>query len=165
MLEKDILKIEGRKMQILISACLAGKKCRYDGNAKPNSTAIKLYEAGQALLVCPEVDGGMPTPRLPSEIVKSSNGEVKVISRKGCDVTSFFQKGAEKTLEKAKSSNIKTALLKAKSPSCGCGKIYDGTFSGRLVPGNGLAADLLLKNGIKVFTEENTEKLLELINT
>lgn len=135
---------------ILISACLAGIPCRYDGRDTANQNIIKLLKEGKAIPVCPEQLGGLSTPRIPCEITKN-----KVINKTGNDLTENFTKGAEIVLDIAKKCNCKTAILKSKSPSCGTGKIYDGTFSGNLINGNGITADLLIANGIEVFTEDN----------
>jgi len=134
----------------LCSACLLGIKCRYDGESKPNDKVIELAKKEILIPVCPEQLGGLPTPREPAE----QRGE-KVVTRSGRDVTKNFAKGAEQVLELAKLFNIKEAILKQKSPSCGCGKIYDGTFSNRLIEGDGVTVVLLKKNGIKVITEED----------
>jgi uncharacterized protein YbbK (DUF523 family) len=104
--------------------------------------------------VCPEILGGLPTPREPAE----QKGK-KVITKSGKDVTKYFEKGAKEVLKIAKILKIKKAILKQKSPSCGCGKIYDGTFSKRLIKGDGVTAKLLKKNGIEVFTEENIDSM------
>lgn len=133
----------------LVSACLAGVNCKYNGKNNLVEEIKKLVEDGKAVLVCPEQLGGLPTPRLPSEIKKD-----KVINIKGEDVTEEFFKGAYETLKIAKLYGIKTAILKSKSPSCGNHKIYDGTFSGRLINGYGITAKLLIKNGIDVMNED-----------
>ncbi|AFS77935.1 hypothetical protein Curi_c08650 [Gottschalkia acidurici 9a] len=138
----------------IISACLAGIDCKYDGKNNKNEKILKLVQEGKAILVCPEQLGGLSTPRLPSEIVPD-NGNVKVISNNGKDVTENFLKGAEETLKIAKMMGIKKAILKARSPSCGYGKIYDGTFSKTIIKGNGVTSELLEKNGIKIYTEED----------
>lgn len=130
---------------ILVSACLAGFKCKYNGEANTDMNIVELVKKGVAIPVCPEQLGGLPTPRVPSEII----GE-KVFSKDGTDVTEQFEKGAHRTLEIAKLYNCTEAILKSKSPSCGFGKIYDGTFSGVLVNGDGITAKLLKENGVKV---------------
>lgn len=137
----------------LVSACLAGVNCKYSGGNNIDEDIVKLVEEGRAVLVCPEQLGGLSTPRLPSEIVEEDD-ERKVISKDGEDVTEAFVKGAEETLKIAKMMNIKKAILKSRSPSCGYGKIYDGTFSSTLRDGNGFTADLLEKNGIKITTNK-----------
>ena len=135
---------------IVVSACLAGIKCRYDGSSKPNEKVIKLVKNKKAVLVCPEQLGELSTPRNPTEI---KNG--KVITNDGKDLTENFIKGAEEALKIAKMNDCKEAILKTKSPSCGCGKIYDGTFSGKLVEGDGIFTKLLKQEGIKIKTEED----------
>jgi uncharacterized protein YbbK (DUF523 family) len=136
----------------LVSACLAGINCRYDGKSKECEIVSKLVNTGKAIPVCPEQLGGLSTPRVSSEIIGD-----KVMSKEGRDCTAEFTLGAERTLAIAKALGIKKAILKSKSPSCGCGKIYDGTFSGTLVDGYGKAAELLKKHGIEVVTENDVE--------
>ena len=139
----------------IVSACLAGVKCRYDGKNNTNEKVLKLVEEGKAMLVCPEVLGGLDTPRKPCEIRKDEKGIVRVINTEDEDCTDAFSLGAQRTLEIAKIVGAKTAILKAKSPSCGCGKIYDGNFNRTLISGNGLTAKLLKENNIQVYTEED----------
>lgn len=141
-------------MNILISGCLLGLKCRYDAKEKKLPEIEKFIESYNLIPVCPEQLGGLPTPRIPAERVKD-----RVINQGGIDVTKEYQLGADETLKIAKLYNCKKAILKEKSPSCGCGKIYDGTFSRNLIDGNGVTADLLLKNGIEVFGESEIDKL------
>ena len=140
--------------RILVSACLLGCACRYDGKSVKNDNVIKLGEDNILIPVCPEQLGGLPTPRTPSERIDG-----KVISRSGADVTEQYNKGAETALYIYNISEADFALLKARSPSCGRGIIYDGTFSGNFKKGNGVTAELFIKNGIEVFTEEELEKL------
>jgi uncharacterized protein YbbK (DUF523 family) len=134
---------------IIVSACLAGVACRYDGAAKPCEKVIRLVAEGKAIPLCPEQLGGLTTPRASAEI--SGN---RVIRKDGVDVTDAFTRGAQEALKIARLVGAKTAILKARSPSCGLGKIYDGSFSGRLVDGNGVFAEMCKQNGIKVKTEE-----------
>ena len=134
---------------ILISKCLAGYCCRYDGKSNLVPEIKKLVEGGLAVAVCPEQLGGLPTPRVPSERIGSA-----VISKIGTDVTAEFAAGADAALKIARENKCQTAILKARSPSCGKGKIYNGRFTGDLIAGNGVTADLLLRNGIFVMTEE-----------
>ena len=141
-------------MNILISGCLLGLKCRYDAKEKKLPEIEKLIESYNLIPVCPEQLGGLPTPRIPAERVKD-----RIITQVGVDVTKEYQIGAEEALKIAKLYNCKKAILKEKSPSCGCRKIYDGTFSRNLIVGNGVTADLLLKNGIEVFGESEIDKL------
>ena len=136
---------------ILISACLLGVACRYDGLSKPLDSEIieKLRTEYHLIPVCPEVMGGLPTPRIPAEI--SSDG--KVLRQDGIDVSENYIRGAHEALRLARIFQCDTALMKEKSPSCGAGKIYDGSFSKTLTSGNGIAADLLQKNGIQTIGE------------
>ena len=136
-------------MMILVSACLCGVNCKYNGKNNLNPEVLELVKKGEAILVCPEQLGGLPTPRTPSE-VKIINQQVHVIDKDGKDVTENFQRGAEEVLKLAKELNIKKAILKKKSPSCGLGEIYDGTFSNTLTKGNGITANLLIENNIDV---------------
>ena len=145
-----------KKPTILVSACLLGVCCRYDGDSKPNSDVIKLREKFTLVPICPEVDGGLPTPRTPSERVGD-----RVLMRDGRDVTSNYQSGAMVALERAKTFSCTDALLKARSPSCGSGRIYDGSFSGSLIDGDGVAAELLKKEGVSVYNEDEIANLIE----
>lgn len=134
----------------IVSACLCGINCKYDGK---NNLVPRLKErvlAGELLPICPEVLGGLPIPRVPCEIIKG-----RVYTKDGRDVTAQFLEGAEITLKIARAIGTKNAFLKQRSPSCGCGRVYDGSFSGTVVPGNGITAALLKQNGISVFTEED----------
>lgn len=137
-------------MAILVSACLLGIGCRYDCKIKANEKVMALSEKETLIPVCPEQLGGRPTPRKPVEI---SNGHV--FEKDGTDHTDEFIKGAEETLKIAKLNKIKKAILKSNSPSCGFGKVYDGTFSKTLTDGNGITAELLIKNGIEIKNENN----------
>jgi len=136
-----------------------GVNCRYNGIPKPCQKLIDLLKEGEVIPLCPEQLGGSPTPREPSETsgtgLEVLSGRAKVITKTGKDVTQNFINGAEEVLKLAKLFNVKEAILKHKSPSCGCGKIYDGTFSNKLIDGDGVTAALLKKNGIKVITEED----------
>lgn len=143
-----------KKQPILVSACLLGVCCRYDGASKPNPAVCGLRDRYVLLPVCPEVDGGLSTPRTPSERVGD-----RVLMRDGKDVTENYAAGAEAALERAKTFGCTMAILKARSPSCGKGEIYDGSFSGNLTSRDGVAAELLQKNGIQVFTEDEIDKL------
>jgi D-alanine-D-alanine ligase len=139
---------------ILISACLAGIPCRYNGEDYPVPELTSFIENNETMSVCPEILGGLSAPRSPCEIRRTETG-TSVFGKDGNDYTEEFFFGAETVLRICQRNNIKTAILKAKSPSCGCGKIYDGTFSRTLIDGNGVCAEILLKNGITVYTEEN----------
>ncbi len=140
--------------KIIVSACLLGTPCRYDGRSKPNSKVLALNEKYELIPICPEVMGGLPTPRIPCEIVND-----KVLRQDGADVSQSYIKGAEEALKIATQNGCKIALLKARSPSCGKGKIYDGTFSRTLKNGNGICADLFIKNNITVIDENEIYKL------
>lgn len=142
-------------MNIIISACLTGCNCRYDGKCKNTIDLTKLKERHTLFPVCPEVDGGLSVPRSPAEIQGT-----RVINAKGRDVTEEYTKGAQAALKTAKEHNCTAALLKARSPSCGKGEIYDGSFTKKLVPGNGILVQMLIKEGITVYTEQEINKLL-----
>ncbi|WP_370830058.1 DUF523 domain-containing protein [Clostridium sp.] len=142
----------------LISACLCGVNCKYNGLNNYNEICDKLFTSGKAILVCPEQLGGLPTPRIPSEIIgKSSNilnnNNDYVIDKNGNDVTPQFVKGAKETLQIAKKLNIKKAILKDGSPSCGVNYIYDGNFNGTKIKGMGLTAQLLKESSIDIISE------------
>ena len=134
---------------ILVSACLVGEKCKYNGEDNKNEKIIEFLKDKEYITVCPETMGGLPTPRPPSEI----KGDL-VFNSEGKDVTSNFLKGAEETLKIAKENNVDLVILKAKSPSCGYGQIYDGSFKGKLIKGNGITCKVLIENGYKVLTEK-----------
>ncbi len=149
-------------LTIAVSACLLGTPCRYDGRSKPCEAALLLRDLPGITVVpiCPEVAGGQPTPRTASEIV-GSGPDRRVVDAQGNDRTEAFELGAHNTLELMRESGCTAAVLKAKSPSCGIGRIYDGSFSGRLVAGNGVAAELLLAAGVPVMDEGRLESLGE----
>ncbi len=138
---------------ILVSACLAGVPCRMDGASRPVEAVKSLVGRGEAVLICPEVLGGLSTPRSPSE--RQPDG--RVVNKLGQDVTEAYRLGAEKALEICRRAGCTCAILKARSPSCGTGRIYDGTFSGTLVPGDGVFAALLKEKGIRVIPETDVE--------
>lgn len=138
------------KKPVLVSACLAGIYCSYNGSYNTTDSVVDLVRRGEAVPFCPEVHGGLPTPRPPCEI----NAEGHVVDNTGADRTEEFRRGAEEGLKLAKLLGCEQAILKARSPSCGKGVIYDGTFTSTRVKGNGVFADLLMKNGIAVLTEE-----------
>ena len=140
---------------LLISACLLGCACRYDGKSKPHPLAVELARRGLAVPVCPEQLGGLPTPRKPSE---RRGG--RVVMADGQDVTAEYRRGAEEALHLARLYGCTAAVLKERSPSCGKGQIYDGTFTGTLTAGDGVTAELLTAGGIKVYGESELEKLL-----
>lgn len=139
----------------LVSSCLAGINCRYDGKNNSNQKIVDLLKSGKAIPVCPEILGGLNTPRDPSEITIDQQGNKKVVSKKGKDVTAEFKLGAEKALKIARIVGAEKAILQQRSPSCGSKKIYDGSFSGTLIKGSGLTAELLKENGIEILTESN----------
>ena len=143
------------KEKILVSACLMGVNCKYNGGNNYDPKVAEFLKDYEIVLICPEVMGGLPTPRVPSEIKDG-----RVVNKDGKDVTDFFVTGAEETLFLAKKYNIKKALLKTKSPSCGNGKIYDGTFTDTLTKGDGITAKLLKSKGIEVYSEDEIDKLL-----
>ncbi|CDM69242.1 hypothetical protein CM240_2084 [Clostridium bornimense] len=138
-----------------MSMCLCGVNCKYSGGNNFDEGVLEIINCGEAIPVCPEVMGGLGTPRIPHEIVGGDGfdvleGRARVISKDGEDNTAAFIAGAEKVLEIAKKLDIKEVILKSKSPSCGNGKIYDGSFSGILIDGVGVTTALLIKNGISV---------------
>ena len=144
----------------LVSACLAGFPCRYDGrNLNRNAFVEFLVQKGEAIPFCPEQMGGLPTPRQPAELRGGAGDEVldgaaRVVNRAGQDVTDAYLRGAREALCACRRFGVTSAILKARSPSCGCGAVYDGTFSHTLRPGDGVTAALLRRNGIPVTTEE-----------
>ncbi|MCL6572718.1 MAG: DUF523 domain-containing protein [Bacillus sp. (in: Bacteria)] len=148
---------------ILVSSCLAGLEVRYNGSHSLNKEIYKLVEKNKAITICPELLGGLSTPREPAEIV-GGNGEdvldgiAKVIEKSGKDVTELYIKGAYATLERAKEINATIVLLKENSPSCGCSTIYNGDFSGKKIVGMGVTSALLKRNGLQVISEEQLTK-------
>lgn len=147
--------------KILISACLLGENVKYDGGHNSivdNPFINKLLKLDMLIPFCPEVEGGLETPRVPVEIINN-----KAINQIGEDKTSYFNQGAQKTLELCKKHNIKYAILKFRSPSCGSGQIYDGTFSHTFISGDGISTKLLKENNIKVFTEKELGKIEKII--
>lgn len=136
------------KKSILVSACLLGEACRYDGKSKPCERVIALKDTYHLIPICPEVMGGLPTPRTPSEIC----GE-RVLMKDGCDVTENYNRGALTALEIARENACTVAILKEKSPSCGSGLIHNGLFDGGLVAGDGITTQLLKKEDIRVLGE------------
>lgn len=137
------------KKKLLVSACLLGTPCRYDGRTKKNDAVCALAERYELVPVCPEEAGGLPTPRTPSE-----RRDGRVFMRDGRDVTEEYRRGAAYALEVFRREGCCAAVLKARSPACGRGTVYDGTFSGTLVPGDGVAAEVLQAHGVRVLTEE-----------
>ena len=144
---------------ILVSACLFGINCKYNGDNNKNDEVVEYLRDKQFIIICPEQLGGMSTPREPSEIVRLDGeavikGQTSVISNKRLDVTRKFKKGAQESLKIAQIYNCKEAILKEGSPSCGSNYIYDGTFSGKKIDGVGVTTALLRSNGIKVMSEK-----------
>lgn len=132
-------------MKIMVSACLLGENCKYSGGNNRSEKVLEYIKGHEVFPVCPEVMGGLPTPRVPAEIVCGT-----VINKDGVNVDREYRMGAEAALEIAKRENIDLAILQPRSPSCGAREIYDGTFSGRRIPGQGVTAALLEKNGFRV---------------
>lgn len=146
-------------MTYLISACLLGCACRYDGQSKPISPLVKrLMEKATLIPVCPEILGGLSTPRPPAEIVGD-----RVINTENIDVTAAYKKGAMESLSLARLYNAQGIILRDKSPSCGKGTVYDGSFSRRLTEGNGITAALFTQAGIPLYSEGEIEALLSLL--
>ena len=146
--------------KILVSACLSGECCRYDGGRCTDERLLEVLKEVEWIPVCPERLGGLPTPREPAEIIGGDgrevlSGQAVVRTENGMDVSAQFIGGAQKTLEIARREGIKKAILKQKSPSCGCGSIYDGSFSGKLIKGDGITAILLKQSGIICISSDN----------
>jgi uncharacterized protein YbbK (DUF523 family) len=146
----------------LVSACLLGVDCKYNGKNNLNDMLIKLSDKYQFIPVCPEQLGGFSTPRPKAEIVCEdlAKGIIRVVRESGEDITKHFKNGACQVLKIANLMKVKKVILKEKSPSCGVYKIYDGSFSGKLIDGSGVTTELLKENGIEVFNEYELEKLL-----
>ena len=155
------MSIEGKKTKtkekepLIVSACLMGVGCRYDGESRGREDLSRLAEKYTLIPVCPEIYGGLPTPRIPAEIVGA-----RVLTRDGRDVTAEYERGAAAALKIAEITGAKKALLKERSPSCGTGSVYDGTFTGALRPGDGVAAVLLRRAGLSLFGEGDIPVLL-----
>ena len=141
-------------MRILVSACLLGVACRYDGKSKPHPAVLELQARHELIPICGEIFGGLPTPRTPAERVGD-----RVLTADGGDVTAQYRRGAEEVLALAKRLDCKAALLKERSPSCGTGEIYDGSFTRTLTAGDGVTAELLRQHGIAVFGESRLADL------
>ncbi len=135
---------------ILVSSCLLGVNCKYNGGNNLNKELVEFLKKYNVISACPEVLGGLPTPRIPSEICGG-----KVINEEGSDVTDNFKLGAKKTLEIAKENDCTHAIFKKNSPSCGFNGVYDGTFTSRIIKKNGITSDLLYQNGIVILNENN----------
>ena len=144
-------------MNILVSYCFLGEPCRYDGCSRLDRQVIELHKAGHTLVpVCPDVLGGLDTPRAPAEV----QADGRVITEDGEDVTDAYRAGAEAALKIAREHSCTVAVLKARSPSCGCGEIYDGSFTHTIKAGWGVTARLLAEAGLRVMDEENLESWL-----
>jgi uncharacterized protein YbbK (DUF523 family) len=144
-------------MNILVSACLLGAYCRFDGQCVQDARVMALAGRHTLIPVCPELYGGLPTPRLPGE-----KRDGRVYDKSGADVTEPYARGAQAALDFATLTDCRYAVLKERSPSCGEGQIYDGSFSGKLVPGDGMTAALLKENGITVLTPNRLQEIEEL---
>jgi len=158
--------------KILVSACLLGHKVRYDGNdnLQTHLRLQALIKSGNVVAICPEMAGGLPTPRPPAEIQNARSGidvikgNAKILTVDGADVTSQYIEGAHKALALVREHDIHVAILKARSPSCGSEKIYDGTYSRSLIHGMGVMAALLSQHGVSVFDEYHIDEALEMLN-
>ena len=139
-----------KQPRLLVSACLCGHPCRYDGGQFDIPALQALEASGEAVAFCPECAGGLPTPRIPCEICGD-----RVISREGQDCTAAYRRGAEAALAMCRRLGLTAAILKDGSPSCGVTRIYDGSHTGQCIPGQGITAARLAENGIALFSEEN----------
>lgn len=142
-------------MRVLVSACLLGVSCRYDGQSKAYPLMDELCRRHEVVPVCPEIFGGLPTPRVPAE----RQGE-RVVTKTGGDVTAEYRRGAEEAVRLAQTLGCTVAVLKERSPSCGSGQVYDGTFTGTLTEGFGVAAERLMAAGIRVIGESELAEFL-----
>lgn len=143
------------KKKVLVSSCLLGEKCRYNGSGEEDAYVLEYIKDMKVYPVCPEVMGGMSTPRSPCEIYKG-----RVVSKVGEDTTDYFESGANMVVDLAKQEGINLAVFKSRSPSCGCGQIYDGTFNGILIQGDGICVKKLKENGIQVINNEELKKVV-----
>ena len=149
--------------KIFVSACLVGKECSYDGRARTSSGVRKLAEDFGCVAVCPELEGGLSCPRDMHEISGGTgddvlDGKAKLVTPRGEDHTEHFISGARKALRIARENGVKIAVMKARSPSCGRGRIYSGRFDRSLKDGHGVTAALFARSGIKVYTEEESDE-------
>ena len=149
-------------MNILVSACLVGINCRYDGKNCLEKQLQKLTDKHTLIPVCPEQLGGLGTPRNPVELSTYDN-KILAKTKDGTDLTSHFTCGAKATLRIAQLNHCKTAILKSKSPSCGHGEIYSGSFDDTLIKGNGITAQTLIEKGIEIYTEEEIPQMLRML--
>jgi uncharacterized protein YbbK (DUF523 family) len=145
--------------RVLVSACLAGRSCAYDGTHRAHPEILKLVREGRAVLVCPEEEGGLPTPRPAAEINggrgdRVLDGAARVVTDAGDDVTQVYLDGARVAVDRAQEEQCRAAILKARSPACGCAGVYDGTFSRTLQAGDGVTAAALRRAGMELWTEE-----------
>ena len=147
------------KPRMLISACLLGVECRYDGGGQALPELERLMARYELIPICPEQLGGLPTPRTPCE----RRGD-RVFTRDGRDVTGAFSRGAAQACHIARLYGARLALLKSRSPSCGCGEIYDGSFSGRKIPGSGVAAGMLAAMGVRIYSEADADALINAVD-
>ena len=136
-------------MKIMVSACLLGENCKYSGGNNRDENVLRFIDGHEVIPVCPEAMGGLPTPRPPAEIVRG-----EVINREGKSVDAQYRRGAQMALEIARREKIDLAILQSRSPSCGVKEIYDGTFSGKRIPGQGVTARLLSEHGFKLIDRE-----------
>ncbi|RKY50650.1 MAG: DUF523 domain-containing protein [Candidatus Neomarinimicrobiota bacterium] len=152
------------KEKVIISGCLAGLHCRYDGGTHVLDRLLELSKRYDLVPVCPEQAGGLATPRIPCElqapVEKILSGQGKILNRQGMDCTRAFIRGAGETLHIAHLLDIHKAILKEGSPSCGTRRIYDGTFTGKTVPGSGITAKVLSDAGIHIYSEEEIGEML-----
>ena len=143
-------------MKVGVSACLVGKNTKYDGGNNYNKYVLEYLKDKEVVLICPEVFGGLPTPRIPSEQIND-----KVINSNNEDVTKQFVDGANEALKRLQQQNINVVILKERSPSCGYKKVYDGTFSKTIIDGNGVFAKLAIENGFIIYTESDIENIIK----
>lgn len=148
--------------RVVVSACLAGVACTHEAEPKTRDWAVRLVAEGRAVLVCPEVAGGLPIPRPAAEIAGGDgndvlDGRARVVDENGDDATDAFIAGAEKAARAARDASATLAILKARSPSCGCARIYDGTFSGTLTDGDGVTVARLRRDGLTVISDEDVD--------
>ncbi len=147
-------------MKIAVSACLLGVPCRYDGRSKGDDELVSLLRGHEVVRVCPEVMGGLSIPH-PANEIQTSAPELRVVDSEGADNTQAFLAGSHAATEKALKAGCTHAILKAKSPSCGTGRIYDGSFTGTLVEGDGLAAGMMREKGLHVMDEHEAKFFLQ----
>lgn len=143
-------------MKVGVSACLVGKNTKYDGGNNYNKYVLEYLKDKEVVLICPEVFGGLPTPRIPSEQIND-----KVINSNNEDVTKQFVDGANEALKRLQQQNVNVVILKERSPSCGYKKIYDGTFSKTIIDGNGVFAKLAIENEFIIYTESDIENIIK----